>query len=91
MASAPRDEGGFTLIELLVAIAISAFVIGGASSALIVVFRNYADAATRLVQSHDAQLLSLWDSAALTALGGGGLRRFSALPPQRREEVLLSW
>jgi long-chain-alcohol oxidase len=38
-----------------------------------------------------AQLLSLWDTAPLTALGGGGLRRFSALPQEERERVLLSW
>src|SRR3954470_4251986 len=33
-----------------------------------------------------AQLLGLWDTALLTALGGGGFRRFSALPQERREE-----
>ncbi|MGH2979065.1 MAG: GMC family oxidoreductase N-terminal domain-containing protein, partial [Solirubrobacterales bacterium] len=38
-----------------------------------------------------AQLLSLWDTHLLTALGGGGLSRFSKLPPERRERVLLSW
>ena len=38
-----------------------------------------------------AQLLGLWDSRPITALGGGGLHRFSELPPQRREQVLLSW
>jgi choline dehydrogenase-like flavoprotein len=38
-----------------------------------------------------AQLLSLWDTRLLTALGGGGVSRFSELPPQRREEVLVSW
>jgi long-chain-alcohol oxidase len=38
-----------------------------------------------------AQLLSAWDSRLLTALGGGGLERFSALPHERRERVLLSW
>jgi choline dehydrogenase-like flavoprotein len=38
-----------------------------------------------------AQLLRLWDTAFLTALGGGGLRRFSALSADRRERVLLSW
>jgi choline dehydrogenase-like flavoprotein len=37
------------------------------------------------------QLLGAWDSALLTALGGGGLHRFSALPRERREQVLLSW
>ncbi len=38
-----------------------------------------------------AQLLSLWDTPFLTALGGGGLRRFSSLPAEQRERVLLSW
>ena len=38
-----------------------------------------------------AQLLSLWDTRLLTAIGGGGLRRFSELEPEQREQVLLSW
>jgi long-chain-alcohol oxidase len=38
-----------------------------------------------------AQLLGMWDSAPLTALGGGGLHRFSSLPQAERERVLLSW
>jgi choline dehydrogenase-like flavoprotein len=38
-----------------------------------------------------AQLLSAWDTRLVTALGGGGLSRFSRLPPERREAVLLSW
>jgi long-chain-alcohol oxidase len=38
-----------------------------------------------------AQLLGLWDTALVTAVGGGGLRRFSSLPPERREAVLRSW
>ena len=33
----------------------------------------------------------LWDTALLTALGGGGLKRFSALSQEQREKVLLSW
>ena len=37
------------------------------------------------------QLLGLWDTPLLTALGGGGLRRFSALDQAQRERVLLSW
>jgi choline dehydrogenase-like flavoprotein len=37
------------------------------------------------------QLLGLWDTAPITALGGGGLKRFSALPREQRERVLLSW
>ena len=37
------------------------------------------------------QLMGLWDTRLLTAIGGGGLRRFSALTPEQREQVLLSW
>src|SRR4051812_26875096 len=37
------------------------------------------------------QLLSLWDTALLTAIGGGGLKRFSSLSQEERERVLLSW
>lgn len=38
-----------------------------------------------------AMLLTLWDSRGLGALGGAGLRRFSSLPAQERERVLLAW
>src|SRR5215208_935360 len=38
-----------------------------------------------------AQLLGLWDTALLTAIGGGGLKRFSTLPQTGREDVLRSW
>src|SRR5437763_1733764 len=38
-----------------------------------------------------AALLSLWDTQLLGALGGAGLRRFSSLPREQRERVLLSW
>jgi long-chain-alcohol oxidase len=38
-----------------------------------------------------AMLLTLWDSRGLGALGGAGLRRFSSLPAQGRERVLLAW
>ncbi|HYP47126.1 MAG TPA: GMC family oxidoreductase N-terminal domain-containing protein, partial [Thermoleophilaceae bacterium] len=38
-----------------------------------------------------AQLLGLWDKPGLTALGGGGFTRFSELPLEKREKVLLSW
>ena len=37
------------------------------------------------------QLLALWDTALVTAIGGGGLKRFSALSQKDRERVLLSW
>lgn len=37
------------------------------------------------------RLLDVWDTAPVTALGGGGLARFSALPRQQREQVLLRW
>jgi long-chain-alcohol oxidase len=38
-----------------------------------------------------AQLLGVWDSQPLTALGGGGWKRFSELSQEARERVLLSW
>jgi len=38
-----------------------------------------------------AMLLSLWDTPALTALGGGGFKRFNSLSPEEKEQVLLSW
>jgi GMC oxidoreductase/Gluconate 2-dehydrogenase subunit 3 len=38
-----------------------------------------------------AQLLGLWNTRLLTALGRGGFEAFSELPPARREEVLRSW
>ena len=38
-----------------------------------------------------AALLSLWDTAVLGAVGGAGFKRFSALVPADREQVLLSW
>lgn len=38
-----------------------------------------------------AQLLGLWDTALLSAIGGGGLTRFSRHEQARREDVLRSW
>jgi long-chain-alcohol oxidase len=38
-----------------------------------------------------ATLLSLWDTRALGALGGAGLKRFSALSAEEQERVLLAW
>lgn len=38
-----------------------------------------------------ALLLTAWDTKLMTALGGGGYGRFSALPAEQREAVLLSW
>jgi len=38
-----------------------------------------------------AQLLDLWNSPLLTALGGGGLKHFDELAQEERERVLLSW
>src|SRR3954453_19030763 len=37
-----------------------------------------------------AQLLGLWDTALLTAIGGGGLKRFSKHDQERREAILHS-
>src|SRR5512135_2600476 len=38
-----------------------------------------------------AMLLSLWDTRGLGAVGGAGFKRFSSLPREQRERVLLSW
>jgi choline dehydrogenase-like flavoprotein len=38
-----------------------------------------------------ATLLSLWDTRALGALGGVGLKRFSSLSPAAQERALLAW
>jgi long-chain-alcohol oxidase len=38
-----------------------------------------------------ATLLGLWDSRPLGVLGGAGANRFSALPREQRERVLLAW
>lgn len=45
----------------------------------------------RAAQRELKALLTLWDSALATALAGGGLRRFGALPREAREQVLLRW
>ena len=60
MIRAGHGESGFTLVELLVVIVIGTIVMGGAATALIASSSNYMASATRLVQSHDAQLLSSW-------------------------------
>src|SRR3954468_9784769 len=38
-----------------------------------------------------AQLMGLWDTRVLTAIGGGGFARFSSLSQDKREDVLRSW
>jgi long-chain-alcohol oxidase len=38
-----------------------------------------------------SQLLGLWDTRLLAAIGGGGLRRFTSLTQPQRERVLLGW
>jgi choline dehydrogenase-like flavoprotein len=38
-----------------------------------------------------ASLLSVWDTAVLGAVGGAGFKRFSALPAEERERLLLNW
>ncbi len=51
-------------------------------------------AATNLRSAERRQLevlLSLWDTRALTAAGGGGFRRFRDLSQGEREAVLVSW
>src|SRR3954469_22177901 len=38
-----------------------------------------------------AQLLGLWNTRPLTAIGGGGFKRFGGQAQERREAVLRSW
>src|SRR3954454_3329814 len=38
-----------------------------------------------------AQLMGLWDTRVMTAIGGGGFERFSRPSQARREDVLRSW
>ena len=38
-----------------------------------------------------SQLMGLWDTRVLTAVGGGGFARFSSLSQEQREDVLRSW
>src|SRR3954453_4279835 len=38
-----------------------------------------------------AQLMGLWDTRVLTAVGGGGFARFSSLSQDKREDVLRGW
>ena len=38
-----------------------------------------------------AQLMGLWDTRVMTAIGGGGFARFSALSQAQREDVLRGW
>jgi hypothetical protein len=42
-------------------------------------------------QKQLGQLLSFWDVPIMSALAGGGLERFSTLPQETRERILLSW
>ena len=37
------------------------------------------------------QLLGLWDTRLLGAVAGGGLKRFTSLSQEEREEIPLSW
>lgn len=58
MTGADRTESGFTLVELLVAMALSTMVFAVVALALITASGNYTASASKLFQSHDAQLLS---------------------------------
>jgi long-chain-alcohol oxidase len=65
----------------------SASELGVPDAVLALVARDPRSASRRELK----QLLGLWDTAPVTAVGGGGLRRFSSLPREQREQVLLSW
>ena len=65
----------------------SATELGVPEALLGVVARNPRAAERKQV----AQLLGLWDTRLLCAIAGGGVRRFSSLSQEDREQVLLSW
>jgi choline dehydrogenase-like flavoprotein len=65
----------------------SATELGVPAALMAAVAQNPRDAERKQV----AQLLALWDTTLLTALGGGGVGRFSRLSQADRERVLLSW
>jgi hypothetical protein len=65
----------------------SATDLGVADGVLAAISRNPRPSERRQL----AMLLSLWDSVALGALGGAGLRRWSSLSADERERVLLAW
>ena len=65
----------------------SATELGVPDALLALVARDPRPAAHRELR----QLLSAWESPALTYAIGHGWRRFSALPRERREAALLSW
>src|SRR3954454_25162995 len=64
----------------------SASEIGVADALVAAVSLNPREAERKQV----AQLLGLWDTAVLTAIGRGGFKRFSKLSQEQREKVLLS-
>jgi long-chain-alcohol oxidase len=61
--------------------------LGVAEALLDAVGRNPRTAERRRFE----QLLGAWDSKPLTAALGGGWKRFSELPAEERERILLSW
>ena len=77
-------DAGVTLIELVIAIAVGSIIIGGITAALLAAVLNYTSSATRLAESHDAQLLASWflpdaqsagatvDTTGVTASGCSG-------------------
>jgi prepilin-type N-terminal cleavage/methylation domain-containing protein len=60
VSGAVRAEAGFTLIELVIAIVIGGILIGSIAGAVLTSLDIYSASGTRLVQSHDAQLVSSW-------------------------------
>jgi prepilin-type N-terminal cleavage/methylation domain-containing protein len=69
VTSHDRSEGGFTLIELLVAMTLTVLILAAVATSLIVTSGNYTASATRLIQSHNAQLLSSWLVADVASAG----------------------
>lgn len=64
-----RDDG-FTLVELLITIVITGVIVGVISTAMIVGLHADASTRTRLAESHDAQLVSVYLPPDLQSTSG---------------------
>lgn len=60
----------------------------GVPEALLALVQRNPRAAER---NQVGQLLGLWDTRLLSAIAGGGVKRFTSLSQERREKILLSW
>jgi len=92
------SDAGITLIELVIAIAVGSIIIGGVTAALLSALLNYTSSATRLAESHDAQLLAAWflpdaQSAAtpVDTTAGAGTGCAGPVVPGSANVVAMTW